>query len=589
MKLVDLRRMLCIGLILVTLLGAVGCAPISASDPSTQPSTPTGIPTQPASVPTEPATVPPEPIEPATEPPTEPTEPTTPPTEPTEPPEPMLDPALPLFELTQADVDEFYRLLEEAELLAMAGEDMDAIDAATQALDAQYEFISTQCSISMILHYSDESNDMLEAQYLSCYETYSQANKAYILMSRRVYESDSPAKEELFKDWTEQDLAQLLAYEEEIALLQERNASIEVEYMNATTDEERIRLYIELIQNNNQIAQTFGYENYYTYAYSLVYNRDYFTDELEQMRQYARTYLIDAVDEAYANFMTSFRRELPEYKQNQLVSFLYMDYTSIYPNYVEYHLSRMPESMQTHMNAMLTSDSYFTTLPTAMEGAFTTMIGDRSYCFFGPGYGNNCTVMHEAGHYYASRYTDLNSLPLDLAETHSQGSEWLFVCNLQGKMVGDLYKAMVDYRLYDDIVTILTCLMIDEFEQRVYSADVSNFTAADFDAIMDSVLRQYCTADFADDYLLDISAYWRQVVVLQSVYYISYAVSSVASLDLYTMAVEDFDSAVAVYQSLCEEPLEEAGFLGNITAAGLSGPFQEEFYIELVELINSRT
>ena len=575
------RCVLCLTLVL--LLCITGCTPSpSTTGPSQSLEGSTGPvatapSTAPATVPTQPTTQPT--TQPATQPATQPT------TQPTEPP---VDPNLPVYELTQEDVDEFYRLLEECEALSLLGEDMDAIDAATEALDAQYEYIGAQCSISLIRHYSDTSNETLEQQYLDCFETYSQANNDYIEMSRRVYQSDSPAKEELFAEWTEADIAQLLAYEEEVALLQQRNAEIEVEYMASTSDDVRIPLYIEFVQNNNKIAQTFGYENYYTYAYSLVYNRDYSSEELEKMRQFAGTYLIDVVDDAFNNFQTSFYNGLEAYKQNKVISFLYNDYTSIYPNYVDKYLSEMPKSMQTHMNNMLTADSYFATSPNAKPGAFTTMIGDRSYCFFGPGYANNCTVIHEAGHYYASRYADLNSIPLDLAETHSQGNEWLFICSLADKMPADQYKAMLDYRMYYDIAMILACLMVDEFEQQVYSVDVSNFTAADFDAIMENVCLQYCSLEYAADYLVDLGYYWRQVVVMQPVYYISYGVSSVAAIDLYTMALEDFDAALAVYQALCEQPHEDMGFLGNISAAGLSGPFQEEFYKEIVEIISSR-
>ncbi len=575
------RCVLCLTLVL--LLCITGCTPSpSTTGPSQSLEGSTGPvatapSTAPATVPTQPTTQPT--TQPATQPATQPT------TQPTEPP---VDPNLPVYELTQEDVDEFYRLLEECEALSLLGEDMDAIDAATEALDAQYEYIGAQCSISLIRHYSDTSNETLEQQYLDCFETYSQANNDYIEMSRRVYQSDSPAKEELFAEWSEADIAQLLAYEEEVALLQQRNAEIEVEYMASTSDDVRIPLYIEFVQNNNKIAQTFGYENYYTYAYSLVYNRDYSSEELEKMRQFAGTYLIDVVDDAFNNFQTSFYNGLEAYKQNKVISFLYNDYTSIYPNYVDKYLSEMPKSMQTHMNNMLTADSYFATSPNAKPGAFTTMIGDRSYCFFGPGYANNCTVIHEAGHYYASRYADLNSIPLDLAETHSQGNEWLFICSLADKMPADQYKAMLDYRMYYDIAMILACLMVDEFEQQVYSVDVSNFTAADFDAIMENVCLQYCSLEYAADYLVDLGYYWRQVVVMQPVYYISYGVSSVAAIDLYTMALEDFDAALAVYQALCEQPHEDMGFLGNISAAGLSGPFQEEFYKEIVEIISSR-
>ena len=85
--------------------------------------------------------------------------------------------------------------------------------------------------------------------------------------------------------------------------------------------------------------------------------------------------------------------------------------------------------------------------------------------------------------------------------------------------------------------------------------------------------------------LTDVNSYWRAVVVEQPIYYISYAVSVIAAIDLYTVATEDFDAAAEIYRKLCEEPDPEAGFLGNITAAGLSTPFDADFYSKLTALV----
>ena len=62
------------------------------------------------------------------------------------------------------------------------------------------------------------------------------------------------------------------------------------------------------------------------------------------------------------------------------------------------------------------------------------------------------------------------------------------------------------------------------------------------------------------------------------------AVSSVASIDLYSVAKNDYDAAIDIYQDLIENADLEDGFLGNITAAGLSSPFDEKFYQGISEL-----
>ena len=68
------------------------------------------------------------------------------------------------------------------------------------------------------------------------------------------------------------------------------------------------------------------------------------------------------------------------------------------------------------------------------------------------------------------------------------------------------------------------------------------------------------------------------VVVENPVYYISYAVSSVSAMNLYTMYQQDPEAAVAAYQLLTEQDWEEEGFLAALEAADLPGAFDESVY-----------
>lgn len=580
----NIRRLLSLLLVISLLLGLTACV----NEQLQQSSTNSVVPTQPTTSSVGQMTAPSTAPEPTQT--TAPTEPSTP-TEPTQPSEPPVtppeDPNALVYTLKEEEVTEFYTLLSECERLSIEGLDLDAIDASVIALDESFEYIDTQCGIANLLYYSAMSNETLKQQYLDTVEILTDANDAYIQMARRVYQSDTPAKDILFEGWTQEDIDHLLAYDERIKDLQQRNSEIKVEYQNATSDDVKIQLYIEFVGNNNEIAQFYGYSNYYDYAYELVYKRDYGKDELKQMRKYAQKYLAGAIGQAMTNFENSFN-PLDNMKKNSIVEFLYYDYNTLAMNYVEKYLSQAPGNLGEHAHHMLEADSLFTNSSDALEGAFTTALGDRSYCFFGPGYANSCTVIHEAGHYYASRYADLNSIPLDLAETHSQGNEWLFMAYLKKRMPLDCHDALVNYRMYNDLAMILICLMVDEFEQKVYTTDLTGFTGKDFNAIMESVCSQYFTPQYCYENITDINAYWRLVVVEQPIYYISYAVSSIAAMDLYTVARTDYDKAADIYQKLCEEPVLEEGFLANITASGLSSPFDESFYKEFAAMLDGK-
>lgn len=578
------NRLLCMVLALAMLVSLTACA--GSQPTTTAPTTAGTVDSQPTTVPTEPTT---QPTEPTTEPTTTPTEPTTQPTEPEPTDPPALNGSDLEYALTQDDVSDFYQMLTDCEALSLVGEDLDAIEVAIDELDALYEYLNAQCSISMILHYRHSKNAELEQQYLDCVDICTEANDAYLQMVRRLYLSDTPAKDMLFEGWTEEDIASLMAYDEQIVQLQQRNAEIGVEYRAATSDSKKIALYIEFVGNNNTIAQFYGYDNYYDYAYERSYDRDYGREEMEQMRQYAKEYLGYAQFRAMSNFSYSYHTNLPSNEQKLVYNFLFEDHTKLYKDYVGMYMEAVPQDLADAFNSMLLYDSMFVNFGDSNPGAFTTMIGDRSYCYFGPGYASVSTVIHEGGHYFASLYSDLMSIPLDLAETHSQGNEWLFAKFLDGNMPKKQYKAVVDYKLYENMCTILMCLMVDEFEQRVYTTDLTGFTAVDFDAIMDEIALQYFPNGDVKEMLADMNGYWRLVVVDQPVYYVSYAVSAIAAMSLYIQAEEDFDTAMASYMKLCQEPVIEDGFLGNIQAAGLYSPFDEEFYKLITDILNNRS
>lgn len=508
------------------------------------------------------------------------TQPTTAPTRPPVPPKPMsyeLE-----YVLEQADVDEFYDLLEACEELAMSSNDADEVLYLSEQLEVSFNYIYAQSNIATVLHYSHTLDEALEEQYLDAFETVSDANDAYIQMCRRVYQSDCAIKQELFADWTESEIASLLAYDEQVVQYQKRNAEIGVEYRTSNDKDERIELYKELIQNNNAIAQIYGYDNYYDYAYALVYDRDYGAAEVEKLRAYAKEHLADLVGKQEQNFYASMS-DLSLSGIYRVQDYILEDYDDLSKNYVDSYIQAVPENLANAMQTMLDRDSLFTNASDAEEGAFTISLGNRPFCFFGPGYASTNTVAHEGGHYYAALYTELDDIPLDLAEVHSQANEWLLISYLKGKMKAGEQETIVDYMLYENVTMLFICMMVDEFEQRVYTTDVSSFTAADFESVMDDVASKYQIA-----YEGDLNDYWPEVVVDQPVYYISYAVSGIGAMSLYIEAQENWDDAMVIYQSLCEDFDQEAGFLGNLKDVGLYTPFDEGFYVELRNIINSR-
>lgn len=102
---------------------------------------------------------------------------------------------------------------------------------------------------------------------------------------------------------------------------------------------------------------------------------------------------------------------------------------------------------------------------------------------------------------------------------------------------------------------------------------------------MNEICTRYGGKEFVEEYITDISSYWKFVVIESPVYYISYAVSAIASLTLYSMATEDYAKALSVYNELTAGELIQDAFLENLKKADLATPFEESVYVSISQLI----
>lgn len=521
-----------------------------------------------------------------------PTEPTTeaaePTTEATEPPQDLPSAQeLLQYTLTQEELDKYYADLESCKAMALAGTDREGLEALSDSLDEQYDYIQKQQTIALVLYSCDQTDEAATQQHLDATDKLTKAYDAMMLMLREVNASDSPIKDVLFADWSEEDLKMLSAYTSEVAQLEKENEELVVEYQALSQEELTegiVPLYKQLIANNNRIAQIYGYDNYYTYGYDVVYARDYTTDGVQQARDYAIEYLVPAVPAILQQFAIGYQN-LSQADQQAVAAFMEWSYENTNKDYINLYIDSLPEDLQGMMNHLWENDrAIFADNTGAREGAFTVNIGDDAICFFGPGYDMTLTLVHEMGHYASTLNLDLDECPMDLAELHSQGNEWLFMNYVQNEMEPQVYEVVRDYKMYMDMCTILVSFMVDDFEERVYTTDVSGYTKADFDAVADEVCQAYGGAEFVANFLTDFQLYWRLVVMESPVYYVSYAMSDIAALNLYTIASQDTEKAYEIYTHLLKDVDMDLGFQENLKQVGLSGPFDSQVYEAIAKM-----
>lgn len=494
------------------------------------------------------------------------------------------------FELNQQMLDTFYEEMEKVEKLAIEGTDIETIEAASDKLEELYMDIVDQIQIAHVLQSMDVEDEALAEQYLTAVDQGVQLETDYNAMTRRVYNSDSAAKEVLFEDWTQDEIDRMLAHNEEIASLEKRNEELTVEYRELSQEspswgEEVVRIYNETVKNGNRIAELYGYENYYEYASRVIYERDFGAEERSKMRSYATNYMMDIANNALAAFLSKY--ETLSYTDSYMVAdLMYTDYDQLDTDYVGDYFEYIPEDVAEVMQAMFDEQRVvFTDDPNAVEGAFTTYIDGGPFCFFGPGYQSSTTLIHELGHYYGSTAVELWEQPLDISEVQSQGNEWLFTYYLSEELSEELYDCYLHLMIADNMTIILSALMIDQFEEMVYThPNAGNLTLEEYDALMNQVVSQYGTVEDINYTIGDLNGYWKMVVVEQPVYYISYAVSAVAAMDIYVTATENEEQAWTAYKALVEEMDPDAGFLKNLEKAGIDGPFEEEVYAYFASL-----
>ena len=159
------------------------------------------------------------------------------------------------YTLDQQMVDGFYQLLEESETLAIAGEDETRVDELTEQLDEAYMELVDQYQIAYVHYCLDQSDEAMKTRYLDCVDIVTEAEAAYNEMCKRVYLSETPLRDMLFEDWTEEEIAMLLAYNDEIAQLEKRNSELTVEFRDLdmysdSWSADMIPLYNEMVKNN---------------------------------------------------------------------------------------------------------------------------------------------------------------------------------------------------------------------------------------------------------------------------------------------------------------------------------------------------
>lgn len=494
-----------------------------------------------------------------------------------------------MITLKDSDFDDAYAELKEFESIGLVSENYEEVDAAYLEFEDKFYYLDTQISLANIVYDLDRSDKDASSRYLDNYERFGDLYNEYMFTCRKLY-TDSPVSEQLFADWTEEDINYLLSYTPEIQELRETNEQLLVTYnelSGAAVMTKGADIFVQIITNNNRIAELEGYDNYYQYATKEIYGRDYTVEEIDTFKGYVKEHLLPKLNNLYQQWYTKYSW-LSETDRNFMLNFMYEPFDSFGKNYLEEYVNSYDNSTGEGFKHLFENrNMVFANAENSHDSAYQTYLEDLEtpFCLFGSDGQSTTTIVHEMGHYYASLYnSDVSNY--DIAETQSQANEFLFMRFAKGEMSADPYAAIENYHVYNTVAMIIICAIIDDFEQRIYSLEsVEGYTYNDFKAIMDEVCEAYGGTAYINSKITNIHSYWTIVCPNSPVYYISYATSSIAAMSIYAIAEEDEAAGREVYRKLIEDIDENDGFKAALTKIGLVDPFQKAAFEKLDETV----
>lgn len=499
------------------------------------------------------------------------------------------------YTLTAEEVDATKALLANMVEMSKTADNADAIDALFEEFETSFYHIAQQMTISMIIYYCDMIDEVASERYLGTQDMFYDLQDAYNQSLRTMY-LESPIRDQLFEGWSEEEIQALLEYDPVILELKQEIDALQVEYDQLDQNDPAyndacVELYKQIIIKSNKLAKLNKYDNYYDYASANVYGRDYEREQLAIFRENIVKHIVPYVEKVFADFNV-YQSWESKTNLSRLIEFLEdAFYNTSSRNYVSAYLNSLEGTMGENMRHVFESKNcVFSFSGNSHPTAFQTYLyeDDTPICFFGSSGQSANTVIHEIGHYYAAK-TNNDIDNYDLCETHSQGNEFLFLTYVETYMKPEVYDVVEAYNLVNTCYIMILATIIDEFEQRVYMLDdetIESMTGADFDAIMTSVCGPYGGAPWIKKTLSDPYAYWRLVAISNPVYYISYAISASAAVNIYAIAQEDYAAAITAYTALVEGVTAEDGFLGALAKAGLSNPFEEETFVNIAGVLS---
>lgn len=358
--------------------------------------------------------------------------------------------------------------------------------------------------------------------------------------------TDAEIEEYLSNGDTPQSIAledNMESIQDQMSLVYQGRAS-NPNYVSDTLD-----LYIDYIGYANQLATLKGYDDYYDYAYKDIFGRDYTSSDLANLSTYVKSNIKPLVSNF--NLPTSLDSEYNQILLGYLTSANFANSNTPSRNMYSNFAKEMGDQYTLCFNELWDGGYYyFSSKENSLSTAYVASLTSESkyLMYFSRNYQDIFTIIHEFGHYFALNNNSYNSSrAMDIKETHSTGSELLFLSYYLDNAPNNFKDVINVYRnryIYSSLKGILQYSAISEIEKYAYKTNwVNKATLSDnIRSIWESYGLSY-----------NDNSYWCYPVVLAPCYYVSYATSAICALQFYIKARNNFKDTVNDYLSLVND------------------------------------
>lgn len=382
-------------------------------------------------------------------------------------------------------------------------------------------------------------------------------NKYY----KALDESDSKGYKYKGKTWT----ADMLDSQEMSNLaMSDYNSYIKI-YDGITGNANRAAgtIFLELVQIRDKLANMNGYDSYADFADENEYLRDYTEDDINQLHEDVKK--ISA--KYYENFYSVSYIGVEEYGSS---SFTMSDAELL--DTLQKYSNKIDAMARDSADTLIEDELYNIGNSTSrQDGAFTTLIEKTDSPFISltrSGEDDFAVLSHEFGHFVEFEENEPENIltdedNIDLSEIASNGYQGLMT-HYYDRIYKENGELETKKRVLDLLGNVVDGCAMDEFQREVY--DNPDMSLQEINKCYSQIAVEYNMSEEGDPGYDWVYVSHNFEVPM---YYISYAVSGLAAIQIWNQSQTDFDEAVDTWEEFIEIGCFNQDYLDVVNRCGL--------------------